>query len=251
MLAALNHTNVAGIHGLEEQNGARFLVMELVEGETLAERLAAGPLPVDEALDVAVQIACGLEAAHAAGIVHRDLKPSNVMIRPGGGVKVLDLGLARSVESARPRGLLALADGHHTGDARRRHPRHRRLHEPGAGARETRRREERRLLVRLRALRVPDGPAGVRRRDRVGRAVGDPAGGAGLVGVAARDAGPRARPARAVPAEGPRAPTAVDRRRADRARGRARGGAGARPWPRRPRPSERRTCHASRGLSAA
>ena len=98
LLAALNHSNVAAIHGLEEQDGARFLVMELVDGETLAERLAAGPLPVDEALDVCAQIACGLEAAHAAGIVHRDLKPSNVKVRPGGGVKVLDLGLARTVE---------------------------------------------------------------------------------------------------------------------------------------------------------
>jgi len=102
MLAALSHANVAAIHGLEEQNGARFLVMELVDGETLDERLASGPLPVDEALDVCVQIARGLEAAHAAGIVHRDLKPSNVKIRPGGGVKVLDLGLARTIESSRP-----------------------------------------------------------------------------------------------------------------------------------------------------
>ena len=101
MLAALNHTNVAAIHGLEEQNGSRFLVMELVEGETLDERLAAGPLPLDEALEVCAQIARGLEAAHAAGIVHRDLKPSNVKIRPGGAVKVLDLGLARTVESSR------------------------------------------------------------------------------------------------------------------------------------------------------
>jgi Tol biopolymer transport system component len=98
MLAALNHSNVAAIHGLEEQDGARFLVLELVEGETLAERLASGPMAIDEALAVAVQIAAGLEAAHAAGIVHRDLKPSNVKIRPGGSVKVLDLGLARSVE---------------------------------------------------------------------------------------------------------------------------------------------------------
>ncbi len=98
MLAALNHSNVAAIHGLEEQDGARFLVLELVEGDTLAERLASGPMAVDEALAVAVQIAAGLEAAHAAGIVHRDLKPSNVKIRPGGSVKGLDLGLARSVE---------------------------------------------------------------------------------------------------------------------------------------------------------
>ncbi len=102
LLAALNHTNVASIYGLEERDGARFLVMELIEGDTLAERLAAGPLPVDDALEVCAQIARGLEAAHAAGIVHRDLKPSNVKIRPGGGVKVLDLGLARTVESSRP-----------------------------------------------------------------------------------------------------------------------------------------------------
>jgi Tol biopolymer transport system component len=102
MLAALNHSNVAAIHGLEEQSGARFLVMELVEGQTLDERLADGPLPLEEALDVCAQIARGLEAAHAAGIVHRDLKPSNVKIRPGGAVKVLDLGLARTVELSRP-----------------------------------------------------------------------------------------------------------------------------------------------------
>jgi Tol biopolymer transport system component len=102
LLAALNHTNIAAIHGLEERDGARFLVMELVDGDTLAERLAAGPLPVEDALEIAAQIARGLEAAHATGIVHRDLKPSNVKIRPGGGVKVLDLGLARSMESSRP-----------------------------------------------------------------------------------------------------------------------------------------------------
>jgi Tol biopolymer transport system component len=103
LLASLNHTNIAAIHGLEEQGGTRFLVMELVEGQTLDERIAEGPLPLDEALSVAAQIAAGLEAAHEAGIIHRDLKPSNVKLRPGGSVKVLDLGLARTV--ATPGGL--------------------------------------------------------------------------------------------------------------------------------------------------
>jgi Tol biopolymer transport system component len=101
LLASINHSNIAAVHGLEEQGGARYLVMELVEGETLAERLGAGALPLDETLSVAAQIAAGLEAAHEAGIIHRDLKPSNIKIRPGGSVKVLDLGLARTVESSR------------------------------------------------------------------------------------------------------------------------------------------------------
>jgi serine/threonine-protein kinase len=98
LLAALNHPNVAAIYGLEETDGSPFLVMECVEGETLAAKLAAGPLPVDEALAVAVQIAAGVAAAHEAGVIHRDLKPANVMVRPDGSVKVLDLGLARTVE---------------------------------------------------------------------------------------------------------------------------------------------------------
>ncbi len=95
LLAALNHPNVAAIYGLEEQGASRLLVMELVEGPTLAERLASGPLPMEEALAVGLGIATGLEAAHEAGIIHRDLKPSNVKVRSDGTVKVLDLGLAR------------------------------------------------------------------------------------------------------------------------------------------------------------
>jgi serine/threonine protein kinase/Tol biopolymer transport system component len=100
VLASLNHPNIAAIHDLEETNGTRYLVLELVEGETLADRIARGPIPVDEALDIAKQIAEALEAAHERGIVHRDLKPANVKITPDGKVKVLDFGLAKALESA-------------------------------------------------------------------------------------------------------------------------------------------------------
>jgi len=97
MLAALNHPNIAGIHGLEESSGIRFLVLELVPGETLAELLAArGPLAVSEALDIARQLAEGLEAAHEKGIIHRDLKPANIKLTPEGKIKVLDFGLAKA-----------------------------------------------------------------------------------------------------------------------------------------------------------
>jgi len=97
LLASLNHPGIAAVHGLEDFEGVRFLVMELVPGETLADRLAAGPLPLAEALAVGRQIAAALEAAHEAGVVHRDLKPANVMLRPDGSVKVLDFGLAKGL----------------------------------------------------------------------------------------------------------------------------------------------------------
>jgi serine/threonine-protein kinase len=96
VLAALNHPNIAAIYGVEEADGKRFLILELVEGETLAERLSKGPLPVKEALEVGLQIAEGLEGAHEKNIIHRDLKPSNVKITPAGKVKILDFGLARA-----------------------------------------------------------------------------------------------------------------------------------------------------------
>ena len=103
LLASLNHPNIATIHGLEEDNGTRFLVLELVEGETIAEFLKAGPLPVESALNVARQIAEALEAAHEKGVIHRDLKPGNIMITPDGKVKVLDFGLAKAVAGETPR----------------------------------------------------------------------------------------------------------------------------------------------------
>jgi Tol biopolymer transport system component/tRNA A-37 threonylcarbamoyl transferase component Bud32 len=100
VLAALNHPNIAAIYGLERANGISALVMELVEGPTLAERIAAGPLPFDEALSIARQIASALEAAHERGIVHRDLKPANIKVRPDGTVKLLDFGLAKTAEGS-------------------------------------------------------------------------------------------------------------------------------------------------------
>jgi Tol biopolymer transport system component len=98
LLAALNHPHIAAIHGLEEEDGNPFLVLELVEGEDLAERLKRGAIPVDEALRIAKQIAEALEEAHEKGIIHRDLKPANVKVTPAGKVKVLDFGLAKAWE---------------------------------------------------------------------------------------------------------------------------------------------------------
>jgi Tol biopolymer transport system component len=95
VLAALNHPNLAIIHELKEVEGSKYLILELVEGETLADRIARGPVPIKEALDIALQIARAVQAAHDRGVVHRDLKPANVKITPEGRVKVLDFGLAK------------------------------------------------------------------------------------------------------------------------------------------------------------
>jgi eukaryotic-like serine/threonine-protein kinase len=97
VLASLNHPNIAGIYGLEESGGVTALVMELVEGDDLSQRIARGAVPVDEALPIAKQIAEALEAAHQQGIIHRDLKPANIKLRPDGTVKVLDFGLAKAL----------------------------------------------------------------------------------------------------------------------------------------------------------
>jgi eukaryotic-like serine/threonine-protein kinase len=99
VLASLNHPNIAAIYGLEESDGVQALVLELVDGSTLGERIAQGAIPLDDALPIARQIADALEAAHEQGIVHRDLKPANIKVRPDGTVKVLDFGLAKALEA--------------------------------------------------------------------------------------------------------------------------------------------------------
>src|SRR5499426_27073 len=98
VLASLNHSNIAAIHGLEEVDSRYFLVMELVSGETLADRIKRGPIPIEEILPIAKQIAEALEEAHEKGIIHRDLKPANIKLTPDGKVKVLDFGLAKAWE---------------------------------------------------------------------------------------------------------------------------------------------------------
>jgi serine/threonine-protein kinase len=98
VLASLNHPNIGAIYGLEDAEAIQALVLELVEGETLADRIARGPIPLDEALPIARQIADALEVAHEQAIVHRDLKPANIKVRPDGTPKVLDFGLAKLIE---------------------------------------------------------------------------------------------------------------------------------------------------------
>jgi serine/threonine protein kinase len=99
-LAALNHPNIAGIHGIEESGSVRALVMELADGEDLSAIIARGPMPLTDVLPIAKQIAEALEAAHELGIVHRDLKPANIKVRADGTVKVLDFGLAKAMDPA-------------------------------------------------------------------------------------------------------------------------------------------------------
>src|SRR5262245_51186692 len=100
LLAALNHPNIAAIYGLEKAADLNALVMELVEGDDLSQRIARGPIPIEEALPIARQIADALESAHEQGIIHRDLKPANIKVRRDGAVKVLDFGLAKAFEPA-------------------------------------------------------------------------------------------------------------------------------------------------------
>ena len=170
-LASLNHPNIAHIHGLEESNGVRALVMELVEGEDLSQRIARGPISIDEALPIAKQIAEALEAAHEQGIIHRDLKPANIKVRPDGTVKVLDFGLAKAMETAPAASnlthsptlsMMATQAGVILGTAAYMSP------EQAKGL--SRRSAKRRLCLRQRAVRDVDGPPTVQGRNRPRRA---------------------------------------------------------------------------------
>ena len=123
-LASLNHPRIAAIYAIEKSTGQHALVMELVEGEDLSERLARGAIPLDEALPIAKQVAEALEAAHEQGIIHRDLKPANIKVRPDGTVKVLDFGLAKAVGP--PEGGHYVQDGRQNSRSVRRTPHGRR-----------------------------------------------------------------------------------------------------------------------------
>ena len=129
-LAALNHPNIGAIYGIEDSQPVHALVMELVEGDDLSVLIARGPLPLDEVLTIARQIAEALEAAHDHGIIHRDLKPANIKVRPDGTVKVLDFGLAKALDPAAGSSVSAdeLANTLDARDASRPHPRDRGVH---------------------------------------------------------------------------------------------------------------------------
>jgi serine/threonine protein kinase len=167
ILAALNHPNIAQIYGVADADGVRALVIELVEGPTLADRLSRGAIALDEALTIARQVAEALEAAHERGIIHRDLKPANIKLTPDGVVKVLDFGLAKAVESTGAAGLDASAAtfsrpavtraGIILGTAA--------LYEPGAGARPRRRCAHGHLGLRVRVVRDAHRSLRVRGRD--------------------------------------------------------------------------------------
>ena len=158
VLASLNHPNIGGIYGFEESGGVRALVMELVEGEDLSTRIARGPIPIDEALPIAKQIAEALEAAHEQGIIHRDLKPANIKVRgrwhcEGAGLRPRESNRPAVVVSRRG-GARQLSDHHQPGrpDGRRSAPGHGRLHESRAGEGTRSRPAQRYLGVRRRLV---------------------------------------------------------------------------------------------------
>ena len=175
VLASLNHPNIASIYGLEESDGIHCLVLELVEGPTLAERIQEGAVPLEEALTIATQIAEALEAAHEKGVIHRDLKPANVKVTPEGMVKVLDFGLAKAMAEeatqadashSRTGSIMPTHEGVILGTAG--------YNESGAGTRAGGGQAGRHLGIRCGALRDVDRQANFQRGDDVGHSGLDP-----------------------------------------------------------------------------
>ena len=216
VLASFNHPHIAAIYGFEDEEGIRALILELVDGPTLAERLAEGPLTVREAMAVARDIAAALEAAHGKGVVHRDLKPANIKLARTGSVKVLDFGLAKFADAIGGVDTTATPTLDQTRDGR--DPRHRGLYEPGTGARQAGRQAHGHLGIRVRAVRDADGTDGARGGDVLGCHRRHSRTGTGLVGASARCPAGRAARAAALSAKGAHAPVARYRRRAARAR---------------------------------
>ena len=150
-LAALNHPHIAAIHDLQEASNTRFLILELVEGETFAERLQRGRLPLDEALQIARQLCEALEAAHERGIIHRDVKPSNIKLTPSGQVEGPGFRFGEGAQQPDGDGSLEFSDSHEQFDSRD-HSGDCRVHEPRAGARQNRGSAGGCLVVRLRPV---------------------------------------------------------------------------------------------------
>ena len=200
VLAALNHPNIAQIYGFEDSGATHALVMELVDGPTLADRIEQGPVPLAEALPIARQIATALEAAHEQGIVHRDLKPANVKVRPDGTVKVLDFGLAKAMDPTSSSDVNVMNSPTLTrADTARHDPRHGRLHGARAGQGQDGRSARGHLGVRRRAVRDAGGRTRVQGRRRLGCARGGAAAGHRLEGAAGGHAGEGPSRARALP----------------------------------------------------
>jgi serine/threonine protein kinase len=167
VLASLNHPNIARVYGLEESDGTRALVMELVEGPTISDLIGEGPIAIAETLAIAKQIADALEAAHEKGIVHRDLKPANVKVCPDGTVKVLDFGLAKAMASTDGvASNVTISPDHHVAghDPGRDASGHSRIHESGTSEGTSRGQAQRHLGVRVCALRDALGCARIRWR---------------------------------------------------------------------------------------
>ena len=163
-VSSLNHPHICTLHDIGEQDGTDFLVMEYIEGETLADRLKKGALPLDQALRYAIEIADALDKAHRQGVVHRDLKPGNIMLTKS-GAKLLDFGLAKLKAAAAWAGSLCSIRAPHRREAPHRerlHPRHVPVHGSGAARREGRRRADGHLCLWLRPVRDGDRQEGVR-----------------------------------------------------------------------------------------